>query len=252
MILSSFFLMLIQIIFVTWFVIRTTRKYSSIFLSKKLAMTKIGTAFLFTTFIISWIFDASTWLFFLPSCCVTLASLSLPSVIHKYLETLCYKGFREFVDVLVLDIKCGKSIQSSFKNQLPKLNEPLRSHLQDTFSKKSFPHAKKAHFLNPILTTFLFELQKIVHLKVNQLDQLAHLQKQIRLDAVLRHKSRQAMLQTRIQAFFLFIIYFCIAFYGLKTYPWYHIKPFFISSFILMALGLLVLKIITRKRSWKT
>lgn len=250
---SSFVLLsIIQITFTTWFVIRTSRKYSSTFLLPNQLMTKIGTTFLTLSFGISLTQQSNSLLFFTPTIFVLLIVLGAPFLISKYFETLCHKGFHVFVDGVVLDMKCGRSLASASNLQLDSLPLVLRAWMQDRLSRKSSSESTKVPFGSEKLAVYVSEFLKIAAQNSQQLALLHHLQKQIRLDAVLRHKSRQALLQTKIQSFFLIFIYVCVLFYGLKTYPWIEFKPFFLISFSLLALGLLLLNVLTRKRKWKT
>lgn len=252
MILSSFLLSIIQFVFTTWFVIRTTRKYSSIFLSSKSSLTKNGTAFLCLTLIFSHSFEASSFLFFLPSAVAFVLFLILPIAFTRALKIRSSKGFQSFVEGVVLDMKCGKSLLSASRSSLSKLPQPFA----DFVSQKLFDPRKSPSlyldFLSIETEKYVLDFQKIAFHNARQLDQLTHLQKQMRLDALLRHRSSQALLQTNIQCVFLVLIYICVVIYGLKTYPTHTFKPFFIASFVLLALGLLILLHVSRKRRWKT
>lgn len=252
MILSSLLLSLIQVLFVTWFVIRTIRKYSSVFLLKKSALTKIGTGLLCITFTFSLSFDPHSPLFFTPSAFVFLLMFALPFVITRALENRCQNGFQRFIDGVVLDMKCGKSLLSAFKQQSSKLPDNLNAFLQDRLLKDGSNHTVSPALSLKSVSIYISEFQKIASQNARQLDRLVHLQKQMRLDALLRHRSSQALLQTKIQCTFLTFIYFCVSLYGLKTYHWTDFKPFFLTSLVLLAFGLLLLVLLTRKKNWKT
>lgn len=252
MMLAPIILSLAQIVFVTWFVIRTSRKYSSTFSAKKNSLTKIGTTFIFLTTVISALADPASWMFFIPLVCSILISVAAPLLISKNLESLCSKGFQDFIGSVIFEMKCGKALVPSARAHLDGLPPPLRVWLTERIIDPSGPSESRTRFLPPNLKNSVLELEKIALQKTAQLDQLLHLQKQIRLDAVLRHRSRQALMQTRIQCFFIVFLFLGVAIYGWNSYPWELFRPFLGTAFILLAFGLLVLSAITRKTKWKT
>jgi|GEM_PF-1625777 len=252
MILSSLCLSLIQIIFATWFVIRTSRKYSSTFFSEKARLTKIGTAFIVLTSVISVHFRADSFWFFIPSGAIFLFLVLFPFTLSKILEIRCHKGFYDLMPALIFEMKCGKSLTTALHLHARKLPKPFRLFIESGMENSSQEDSSPPSFLPKSVVHFVFEFQKISRQRSSQLEQLAQLQKQMRLDALLRHKSSQALLQTKIQCVFIVFIFVCVGMYGLSSYPWNRFRPFLFASAVLLASGLLLLKGLTRKRKWKT
>lgn len=252
MFLSPIIQLSLQVLIVSWFVIRTIRKYSSISFFEKSRMTKIGTLILFISFCFSWLVSTSSPLFFTPTLIVLLLSPLLHFALGKQLETRYRKAFQDFLHGVILHMKCGQSLHSSTKMNLNLLPKILHSDITQILEKRilknsTFPFESLKFHRNHFL-----EFQKIANQNGKQLDQLCLLQKQMHLDALLRHRSSQALLQTKIQSFFLCLLYCGVSLYGVQTYSWTHFKPFLLISLTLLALGLLLLQFLTRKKKWKT
>lgn len=252
MLLSSIYLAVIQISFITWFVIRTIRKYSSTFIAKKMRLTKIGTVFLTFTLVISFTHSAHSVVFFVPTMIFCVSSIGLPFLLARRHENLCHKGFLLFLQSIIFEMKSGKSLMSASKTHLLLLPEALRSVIVSKILDKQSPNTSLKEQISKRLLKLTDDLQEIAGMNSNQLQQIQLFQKQLKLDALLRHKSRKALLQTHIQCIFLLLLFSALTIYSFCTYPWSEFKFFFFVSLVLMALGLLLLLKISRSPKWKT
>ncbi|MAV92222.1 MAG: hypothetical protein CL676_12450 [Bdellovibrionaceae bacterium] len=215
-------------------------------------MTKIGTLFLAFSYIISLNFSANSLLFFTPTMVALIVHFVLPHLLKTKREILCSKGFQAFLQAAIFEMKCGVGFLSAAKKQSAHLPKEIRDQILFNISNSTSNSGKNPLLQNKKLRFWCQELEKIGRKNANQLNQLITLEKQIRLDALLRHRSSKALLQTRMQAFFISFLFVGLSVFSLKTYPLQQIKWLILISILLMALGLLLLTWISRKRKWKT
>lgn len=252
MIFSNPLIGIFQVTFVILFVIRTVRKYSSVNSRQKNVLTKIGTAFVFIAAIISILASPSSLIFFLPSMAVFLCPILLDLYLKKRLEQQCHSGLPKMIDSMILEMYRGSSFKLARSKALQYLPFESQCLVTKAFSKNSIETNEISSFLPEIVHKSVTELIKIEQSSSNQLGRLKHFRDHMYSQQDFRHKSGQALLQTRIQSLLILILYVLVLIFSLFQHPWPQLKPFFFISAAMLGTGLLSVHLITRKRKWKT
>lgn len=180
----------------------------------------------------------------------------------KIIDIFKEKSFEELhiyiIERIVLQIKAGKSAQVSTKNVFDDLTawqKAIFSQLNKIFE-ASFEIApqKRSEFLQTMVSqTYYFqELKIILCSSGNVIEQLKSYQKALRLQNNLRHRSRQAIQQTKAQALVSFLIYisFVVLSHGYLNLEL--ISLTMLVSFILFCTGQILIFRLGGKIKWKT
>ena len=147
-------------------------------------------------------------------------------------------------------------IGSSLRSALDKLVQNERDHYwkiqwQQIAEIVAFS-PQELSFKSQFLRRFAKDLVCADQLSFQQRDQLIEIRALYRKESDFRRRSGQALLQLRMQAIILFGLHLAVTAFMIHQFGWLKHQIVFVSSFILMLSGLIVLLKMGKSKSWKT
>ena len=158
------------------------------------------------------------------------------------------------IERIILQIRAGKSAQVSTKNVFDDLTtwqKAIFSHLNKIFEPENQKQSESSSIT--AAHSYYFDELKIVMCSTgNVIEQLKSYQKALRLQNNLRHKSRQAIQQTKAQALVSFLIYVCFVMLGCVYLKLELISVTMLVSLLLFCTGQVLIFKLGGKIKWKT
>jgi hypothetical protein len=172
------------------------------------------------------------------------------SLIKKYQYRKIRASLLMVLTQTTLKMRVGASLRESLRLAIQDLSFDQQMILNEIFMAVFHQSQHEIHRVKDI-HGLIKELVAINETKFRQVDQIQFLRDQIKQEIELRHKSRQATQQTKMQMIALSGMYLTLLIYVLISYDFTKTAQIISISGLLFALGLLIASKLGVKRSWK-
>ncbi len=235
-----------QTMFGNMFAIRTLRKFRGRALISTSKLTIIGTSFAF-------IIAAET--FFLQNhpriavfvLVISLIFLQLALHVHEQRRiSLLLRGFPVFLDRWILNLRTGMSTTAARDRALAATEPLLRNLLTPLITASDGVEKRRHRLFSEEITSELRAIQNQNH---NTITRLQNLRANVRRASDFRRKSGQAMRQSAIQSFVLFVMHFALAGFTFWRTGWKNADLILIATALTLA-GALILRVLARRIAW--
>lgn len=175
----------------------------------------------------------------------------LAHIIQSRREMILKREIVPILDSLILSMKSGRAFRPSLMSYVEKSTTAVKVTMQDFLS--SLQYRKNIRQLSSDLqiSFFLLELAEIDQASQRPIDRLKALRRRIYLENNFRRKSRQALLQVKVQSWILTTMYFFLTLFVHFQFDLNKHRVLAINSFALFMFGFLVLRRIGRNYRWK-
>ena len=178
-----------------------------------------------------------------------LLTFLLQSILIVMWREKFYLQFEFFLNSLISQVKIGTGFRAGFKKSIDRLPHPVfQNYFREIWDTIFLSKSIRKEFHYPPLRQIIEELKRIDH-SSSCLEHLENLRHQTKVRSLFRKKVRSALLQIRIQAFILLVLYSGLFLFILQRYGLKYIKILFLSLFCFI-LGLIILYYCGRRIKW--
>lgn len=221
------------------------------FADQQTTLTKIGTIIIFSFWVLALSLQNTVLNFCFAFCSFVFA------VFEVRLEALMAlsradEWVLQLLNEFILNLRSGNSLRRSIELTAENQVHPLKKKwIQQTLNHVTFLQQESVQ-LPPHLLSLLAVLRRCEtspHLQTNLLENYRWL---LLKRSEFRQKSDQAMLQMRVQAAVVVVLYFAISLLARSVFGWEKLKPCFLASMPFLLVGVILNIWIKRSFRWKT
>ena len=239
----------VQLVFGNLFVIRTLQIFRARALLSTPLVTKTGTAFVCTSFCVTFFCANSVFLSAgLITGCILLTIAAL-FAFERHEITELKNELPLFLDRWILNLRLGSALPTARELALNDHSEGFKNLLRPLFAARNTLQNRRGHPL--MRSKALAELEKL-HLEPHSaLQRLENLRRHLRKGAEFRRKSGQATRQTAIQSVVMLLLLIALASFTLHRYGWRRSGDLIAGAAFLSVIGVVSMYLMARKTKWK-
>lgn len=238
---------LLQLVLGNAFVVRTTQVFRSRNVLGDANVTKTGTGFLAINSLSVFGYSVHP---FAPLGMTLIAVVSVVVVmlgLERRTLGMCRASVPRFLDRWILNVRMGHSLKAARDTALREESERFQALVRPIFSTRAPADARHELFSAGELR----ELEAICLASHAALDRLKALRAHVQKTSEFRRRSGQALRQANTQSSVMGLLMFAFAVLTVRRYGWRSSADLVVFAAMLSVAGVLILRILARKRRWK-
>lgn len=182
---------------------------------------------------------------------IFLSPWCLAHVIQRRREMILKREIVPILDSLILSMKSGRAFRPSLMTYVEKSMTAVQITMKNFISSLQYRKNIQSLSSDPQIFFFLKELLDVDQATQRPVERLKALRRRIFLENNFRQKSRQALMQVKVQSTILSIMYVLLGLFVHFQFGLHQHRTVFFNSLILFIIGTLLLRKIGKNYRWK-